>query len=177
MEAHLYYQRNHERLRCINCHLLEGHRIPKETLARTAASGAAAVEDARFPLTASGFHNYTEVVPGSSIKFHMIAVPGGTLDAGSPALGACRQSDAGPVHAVKVSPFWMTQAAVSRKELDAFLAQRESPTSAAETSNYGKAGNKPSGKGETQVRVDRRIGCRLRRLALAHYGEKVSTAD
>jgi nitrate/TMAO reductase-like tetraheme cytochrome c subunit len=139
MEAHLYYQRNHERLRCINCHLFEGHQIPKETLARTAASGAAVAEDARFPLAASGFHNYTDIVPGSGIKFHMIAVPGGTLDAGSPALGACRQSDAGPVHAVKVSPFWMTQAAVSRQELDAFLAQRKQGTLSS-----GKEGNATS---------------------------------
>ena len=148
MEAHLYYQRNHERLRCINCHLLEGHRIPKETLARTAASGTAAVEDARFPLTASGFHNYTEAVPGSGVKFHMIAVPGGTLDAGSPARGACRQSDAGPLHAVKVSPFWMTQAVVSRGELGAFLAQRKPGTSASGKLTPAKAASdKPmSGK-------------------------------
>lgn len=147
MEAHAYYERNHDKLRCINCHLFEGHQIPKETLVRTAAAGVNGIEDAKFPLAASGFRNYTEVVPGSSIKFHLIAVPAGTLDAGSPALGACRQSDEGTVHAVNVRPFWMTQAAVSRNELDAFMAQREIPASGKPgTSNYGKAGNTPSGK-------------------------------
>jgi len=121
MEAHLYYQRNREKLRCINCHLFEGHRIPKETRPRTAVS-----EDVRFPLTPAGFRNYTEAVPVSDIKFHMIAVPGGTLEAGSPALGACRQRDAGPVQTITVGPFWMTQAAVSCRELDSFLSQRRS---------------------------------------------------
>ena len=71
MEAHLYYQRNREKLRCINCHLFEGHSIPRETLPRTAAS-----ENAEFPLQAAGFQNYTEAVPRSDIKFHMIAVRG-----------------------------------------------------------------------------------------------------
>jgi len=121
MEAHLYYQRNREKLRCINCHLFEGHHIPQQTLPRTAVS-----ESAQFPLTPAGFESYTEVVPGSDIKFHVIAVPGGTLDAGSPALGACRQHDAGPAQTITISPFWMTQAAVSRRELDSFLSQRRS---------------------------------------------------
>lgn len=151
MEAHLYYQRNHERLRCINCHLLEGHRIPKETLTRTAATGTSAVEDARFPLAASGFRDYTEALPGSNIKFHLIAVPGGTLDAGSPALGACRQSDAGPVHTVKVSPFWMTQAALGQQELNAFLAQHKKETSVSSKLSSGKAGTATSGLTGEQV--------------------------
>ncbi len=127
MEAHLYYQRNREKLRCINCHLFEGHRLPKETLPRTAVS-----ENAQFPLIPAGFQNYTEVVPGSDIQFHMIAVRGGTLEAGSPVLGACRQRDAGPVQTLSISPFWMTQAAVSRRELDWFLNQRKSQGAPAE---------------------------------------------
>ncbi len=121
MEAHLYYQRNREKLRCINCHLFEGHHIPRETLPRTPES-----ESAQFPLTPAGFQSYTEVVPGSDVKFHMIAVPGGTLEAGSPTLGACRQRDAGPVETITISPFWMTQVAVSRRELDWFLSRRKS---------------------------------------------------
>ncbi len=127
MEAHLYYQRNREKLRCINCHLLEGHRIPKETLPRTIMS-----ENGQFPLTPAGFQNYTEVVPGSDIKFHMIAVPGGAFEEGSPALGPCRQRDAGPVRTITISPFWMTQAAVSRQELGWFLKLRKSQSVVSE---------------------------------------------
>ena len=86
---------------------------------------SAAVEDSQFPLAASGFRNYTEAVPGLPVKFHMIAVPGGTLAAGSPELGACRFRDAGPMHAVSVSPFWMAQATISSHDLELFSAQRK----------------------------------------------------
>jgi len=126
MEAHLYYQRNRERLRCINCHLFEGHRIEKVTLPRTPGN-----ENPQFPLTSSGFQNYTEAVPGADIRFHMIAVAGGTLEAGSPALGACRQRDSGPVQKVAIAPFWMAQATVGQREFDWFLARVKA---AAETS-------------------------------------------
>jgi len=121
LEAHLYYQRNREKLHCVNCHLSDGHLMEKKTLPQAMA----AVENSEFPLAPSGFQNYTEAVPGSTVKFHMIAVAGGTLPVGSPELGACRQRDAGPVHAVSVSPFWMAQATVTGHELELFYAQRK----------------------------------------------------
>ena len=127
MEAHLYYQRNREKLRCINCHMFEGHRIPAQTMPRGATA-----ENAQFPLAQAGFQNYTEAVPGSEVKFHMIAVPGGSLDAGSPALGACRQRDAGPVKTTEIGPFWMEQDTVSRRELDLFVAQKAGAAGARE---------------------------------------------
>jgi len=92
---------------------------------KMAPVAAAAVEDSRFPLGASGFRDYTEAVPGMAVKFHMIAVPGGTLPAGSPELGACRLQDAGPAHSVSVAPFWMAQATVSSHDLELFSAQRK----------------------------------------------------
>jgi hypothetical protein len=55
----------------------------------------------------------------------MIAVPGGTLAAGSPELGPCRLRDAGPVHAVSVSPFWMAQATVNSHDFELFSAQHK----------------------------------------------------
>lgn len=121
MEGHLYYQRNREKLHCVNCHLFAGHLMEK----KMAPVATAAVEDSRFPLSASGFRDYTEAVPGMAVKFHMIAVPGGTLAAGSPELGACRLQDAGPAHSVSVKPFWMAQATVSRRDLELFSAQRK----------------------------------------------------
>jgi len=119
MEAHLYFQRNRDRLHCVNCHLFTGHRMETQM----APEAMAAVVDARFPLAATGFQDYTEAVPGSGVKFHMIAVPGGTLAAGSPELGACRLRDTGPVHAVSVSGFWMAQATVSRHDLESFAVR------------------------------------------------------
>ncbi len=121
MEAHLYYQRNREKLHCVNCHLFAGHFMEK----KIAPVASAAVEDSRFPLAASGFRDYTEAAPGLAVKFHMIAVPGGTLAAGSPELGACRLRDAGPVHPLNVSPFWMAQATVSDHDLKLLSAQRK----------------------------------------------------
>jgi len=121
MEAHLYYQRNREKLHCVNCHLFSGHLMEKKMTPVTTA----AVEDSQFPLAASGFRDYTEAVPGVSVKFQMIAVPGGTLAAGSPELGACRFRDAGPVHSVSVSAFWMAQATVSSHDLELFSSQRK----------------------------------------------------
>lgn len=119
MEAHAYYQRNRDRLHCVNCHLFEGHVQPREMIRQ-----APAVETAEFPLNASAFQNYTEVVPGSPVKFHMIAVPAGTVEMGSPELGACRQRDTGPAHAVSVNAFWMAQTTVSPRELQVFYADR-----------------------------------------------------
>jgi len=119
MEAHLYYQRNRDRLHCVNCHLFEGHLQPKNLL-----SQAAVVETPEFPLASSGFQSYTEVVPGSNVKFHMIAVPAGTVEMGSPQLGACRERDTGPAHAVRLNSFWMAQASVTRGQLVLFDAQR-----------------------------------------------------
>jgi formylglycine-generating enzyme required for sulfatase activity len=134
MEAHLYYQRNRDRLHCINCHLFAGHHIPAPTLLRAPVS-----ENAQFPLKAAGFQNYTEVVPDSDIKFHMIAVPAGTLETGSPVLGACRQRDAGPVQTLKISPFWMMQATVSRRELEWFFARQKPQKSVSEVTQQAAA--------------------------------------
>jgi sulfatase modifying factor 1 len=121
MEGHLYYQRHRDNVHCVNCHLFAGHLMEEKMEPRAMA----AVEDSRFPLGASGFHDYTEAVPGIAVKFHMIAVPGGTLAAGSPELGACRLEDAGPVHSVSVTPFWMAQATVTSHDLELFSTQRK----------------------------------------------------
>jgi len=118
MEAHLYYQRNRDRLRCVSCHLFEGHVQQKTVLSQ-------AVENPQFPLAPSGFQNYTEAVPGSAVKFHMVAVPAGTVEMGSPELGACRQRDTGPAHAVHVSRFWMAEALVTQHALEVFYSQRK----------------------------------------------------
>ena len=99
MEAHLYFQRNREQLHCVNCHLFTGHHMETKMAPETMA----AVENAQFPLAAAGFRDYTEAVPGSGVKFHMIAVPGWNAGGGEPGAGslpltrcracACRQRE------------------------------------------------------------------------------------
>src|SRR5438128_10472173 len=51
--------------------------------------------------------NYVETIPGSEVKFEMIAIPGGTFLMGSPVSEAGRVNDEGPQHPVKMRPFWM----------------------------------------------------------------------
>jgi len=120
MEAHLYYQRNRDRLRCVSCHLFEGHIQQKRMLSQVEVA-----ENPQFPLSPSGFQNYTEVVPGSDLKFHMIAVPAGTVEMGSPELGACRQRDTGPAQVVRVNRFWMAEALITPRAPEMFYGQRK----------------------------------------------------
>ncbi|HET6960872.1 MAG TPA: NapC/NirT family cytochrome c, partial [Terriglobia bacterium] len=102
-DAHLHYQRSGARLHCINCHLNVGHfsdQKPSETEISSEEPGT--VESLEFPLTTAGFGNYTEAIPGSGVKFQMVAVPGGSFLMGSPATEAYRRSDEGPVRRVAV---------------------------------------------------------------------------
>lgn len=120
LEAHLYYQRHRDKVHCINCHIFEGHRMEKKLVPR-----GSEVESAQFPLTPSGFQNYTQAILGANVKFHMIAVPGGTLQMGSPELGPCRQRDTGPVRDVHLRAFWMGESTVGSRELVLFYAQHK----------------------------------------------------
>ena len=54
----------------------------------------------------------------------MVAVPGGTFEMGSPESEPYRRADEGPVHQVKISPFWMERAEVTWREYEVYLLQR-----------------------------------------------------
>jgi formylglycine-generating enzyme required for sulfatase activity len=77
-----------------------------------------------FPVNPEGFRNYTEALPGSDVRFEMVAIPGGTFEMGSPQSEPFRRADEGPVHQVKLSPFWMGRTEVRWKEWEVFYAQR-----------------------------------------------------
>jgi formylglycine-generating enzyme required for sulfatase activity len=64
--------------------------------------------------------NYTESVPGTSVKFDMIAIPGGRFVMGSPDGEAGRGADEGPAHEVRIAPFWMERTETTWDEYDAF---------------------------------------------------------
>ncbi|MDN5200420.1 formylglycine-generating enzyme family protein [Fulvivirgaceae bacterium BMA10] len=51
--------------------------------------------------------SYSQIIPGSDISIEMIAIPGGEFMMGSPSNEKGRNSDEGPVHKVKIDPFWM----------------------------------------------------------------------
>ena len=50
---------------------------------------------------------YTEEIAGTDLKFDLLPIPGGEFSMGSPPTEAKRGEDEGPVHQVKIAPFWM----------------------------------------------------------------------
>ena len=73
--------------------------------------------------------NYVETIPGTEVKFEMIAIPGGTFLMGSPAKKAGRADDEGPQHPVQIHPFWMEKTETTWDEYDLYLKEKgvESP--------------------------------------------------
>ena len=138
VDGHLHYQRSQARMLCINCHLHTGHyRGKKEGAAEDLAEKDERELDGKFPLHAEGFQNFTEVIPGSEVKVRMVAIPGGSFQMGSPAGEPYRSADEGPVHTVKVSPFWMERSEVTWREYEVYLTQRGSRTRARDSANPG----------------------------------------
>jgi len=56
---------------------------------------------------------YTEVIPGTDLKFDMVPIPGGTFLIGSPEDEEGRRDDEGPQVMVQVDPFWMGKCEVT----------------------------------------------------------------
>jgi formylglycine-generating enzyme required for sulfatase activity len=63
---------------------------------------------------------YTETIPGTSIKFDMVSIPGGGFVMGSPAGEKGRSEDEGPQHPVTIKPFWMGKFEVTWDEYDSY---------------------------------------------------------
>jgi formylglycine-generating enzyme required for sulfatase activity len=68
---------------------------------------------------------YTEPIPGSEVKFEMVAIPGGTYLMGSPASEKGRGADEGPQHPVTIRPFWMGKCEVTWDEFDQYWKAEE----------------------------------------------------
>lgn len=125
VDGHLHYQRSKDRMLCINCHLHTGHFRGKEAEQITEEAEALERElDKAFPLAAEGFQNYTEVIPGTDVKFRMVAISAGTFEMGSPETEPYRRGDEGPVRKVRLKQFWMGRVEVSWREYDVYYAQR-----------------------------------------------------
>jgi formylglycine-generating enzyme required for sulfatase activity len=68
---------------------------------------------------------YDETIPGTSVTFRMIPVPGGTFRIGSPESEADRSTDEGPQAEVKVEPFWVGRHEVTWGEYKRYMAAFE----------------------------------------------------
>jgi formylglycine-generating enzyme required for sulfatase activity len=68
--------------------------------------------------------SYSEAIPGSTVKFDMVAIPGGRFLMGSPPGEAGRKDDEGPQHPVEIRPMWMGKCEVTWDEFDLFWKAR-----------------------------------------------------
>jgi formylglycine-generating enzyme required for sulfatase activity len=64
---------------------------------------------------------YTNTIPGSSVAFVMLPIPGGEFTMGSPANESGHKPDEGPQHKVKIAPFWMEKCEVTWNEYELFM--------------------------------------------------------
>lgn len=64
---------------------------------------------------------YSNQIPDTRVDYHMVAIPGGSFQMGSPAGEKDRKADEGPVHTVKVDPFWMGKYEVTWNEFELFM--------------------------------------------------------
>lgn len=126
VDAHLHYRKNREELFCVNCHLKTGHYHEDQEEEQLLPLEEEIEEKEWLPLITEiepgKFESYTDVIPGTDVKFEMLALEGGAFQIGSPDSEPGREDDEGPQREVELSPFWMGRAEVSWREFDAYYA-------------------------------------------------------
>ena len=73
------------------------------------------------PTSESAMTAYTNKIPSTLVTYRMTPIRGGEYAMGSPANEPGRQPDEGPVHKVKISPFWMGVHEVTWNEFELFM--------------------------------------------------------
>src|SRR5687767_13091238 len=82
-------------------------------------------------LNAQELKSYDETIPGTSVKFKMVAIPAGTFTIGSPASEKGREEDEGPQKKVQLSSFWIAEHEVTFEEWDTFFKNIDVPQTKA----------------------------------------------
>lgn len=118
MLAHLYFRDNKERenLNCLNCHLHVGHYRGFDPKTRTISlEPEEALPDDFFTKAAEvrEFTPFVETIPGTTVSFKMLPIPGGTFYMGSPEGEPGRDENEGPQRKVEISPFFMAEVEVT----------------------------------------------------------------
>jgi formylglycine-generating enzyme required for sulfatase activity len=73
------------------------------------------------PVAAKAVETLVDDITGSSVKFEMVSLPGGTYQRGSAPSEAGRKDDEGPAHQVTVGPFLIGRREVTWDEFDQFF--------------------------------------------------------
>ena len=127
--GHLHYEANRQDIRCINCHLDVGHHAPgqNKTLGLAEASPSSK-SVGRYDQAAQidGFSNYTEQIPGTSVDFDMVAIPGGSFAMGSPGNRPYQHKDESPQVEVQLDSFYMARIETSWEMYAAFFEDTKS---------------------------------------------------
>lgn len=117
--AHLSFLTSKTEVSCLNCHLDVGHFDPNKKHEKNTSFGMTATVSAEVytePTPVDSFATFTEKVPGTSLSFEMVAIPGGQFIMGSPKKEPFRKPEEGPAHTVKLSRFFMAKVEVSWEE-------------------------------------------------------------
>ena len=64
---------------------------------------------------------YSQTIPGTTVVFEMVPIPGGTFLMGSPPVEGKRSADEGPQIEVRIEPFWMGKYEVTWPEYEPFM--------------------------------------------------------
>jgi formylglycine-generating enzyme required for sulfatase activity len=65
--------------------------------------------------------NVTLTIPGSTLEYKMVVIPGGSFTMGSPATQKGRKPDEGPSKTISISPFWMGAYEVTHDQFGIFF--------------------------------------------------------
>jgi formylglycine-generating enzyme required for sulfatase activity len=103
---------------------------PASARAQAPAPAVVAPTPATAPATSpiadpSQMKPYTQAIPGSTLKFDMVPIPGGTFTMGSPEGEADRKDDEGPPFKVAIAPFWMGKHEVTWDEFDEYCFSQD----------------------------------------------------
>jgi len=70
--------------------------------------------------------NYSRTIPGTNLNFDMVYLPGGEFEMGSPEDEPGHEADEGPVHRVRVKPFWICKTEVTWNEYEQYAITADS---------------------------------------------------
>jgi formylglycine-generating enzyme len=117
--AHLSFLTSKTDVTCLNCHLNVGHFDPNfkhehdKNFGMTASQSTVLFTE---PTAITEFKNFTEKIPGTSVTFDLVAIPGGQFLMGSKKGEPLSKPDEKPAHPVKLTRFFMAKVEVSWDE-------------------------------------------------------------
>ena len=85
--------------------------------------------------TTADMKAYTNFIPGTTVKYSAVVIPGGEFLMGSPAAEKGRTNHEGPQHKVKISPFWMGRTEVTWNEYELFMYPDQEKALTVDTNN------------------------------------------